>query len=305
MKSNKRIFVHIASYRDPELQNTVDTVIKNADYPENISVGICQQSNPNSFLTFSYANVKTINFDYLDSKGACWARYLAAGLYNDEEYFLQIDSHVIMTEHWDTLLIEQMDMAAKLTANRCIFAMYPTAYEIENGVRVLGHPSLGTTEIDQPIIDIPVGKAGVDSGSAVPAQCTFLNAGFMFGHGSFYKDCEYDPEIYFIGEEILNTLKAYTNGYDLFNPTVHFCWHLYKHHDDPNSAKWNVHWNTDDEQQRSVKYTFYATRGAEKTRKILRDEIPGYLGTARSLQDFEKYIGFSLNPAALNKYATR
>ncbi len=294
MESNKKIFVHIASYRDPELQSTVDTLIKNADNPQNISVGICQQADPNRFITFPYNNVKCLNFDYLDSKGACWARYTAGTLYNNEEYFLQIDSHILMVEHWDTLLVEQVELASKLTTYKCIFAMYPTAYEIENGERVRGHPGLGTTLIHEPIIDIPVGIAGPFTNSTVPTFCTFLNAGFMFGHGSFYLDCPYDPEIYFIGEEILNTLRAYTNGYDLFNPTVHFCWHLYKHHNDPNAKDWNVHWNEEDEKKRAIKYAFYADRGAEKTRKIIRDEIPGYLGTKRSLQDFEKYIGFSL-----------
>lgn len=294
MENNKRIFVHIASYRDPELQNTVDTLIKNADNPQNISVGICQQADPNNFIKFTYDNVKCLNFDYLDSKGACWARYLAGTLYDNEEYFLQIDSHIIMVEHWDTLLIQQVEAASKLTSYKCIFAMYPTAYEIENGVRVPGHPGLGTTKIHEPIIDIPVGIAGPATDSTVPTFATFLNAGFMFGHGSFYIDCPYDPEIYFIGEEILNTLRAYTHGYDLFNPTVHFCWHLYKHHNDPNAKNWNVHWNEEDEQRRAIKYAFYADRGADKTRKIIRDEIPGYLGTTRSLQDFEKYIGFSL-----------
>jgi hypothetical protein len=294
MESNKRIFVHIASYRDPELQNTIDTLMKTADNPQNISVGICQQTTPDHFIKFPYENIKYLNLDHLDSKGACWARYLAGTLYNNEEYFLQIDSHIIMVEHWDTLLIEQVEMATKLTTNKCIFAMYPAAYEIENGIRVPGYPGLGTTKIHEPIIDIPVGIAGPATNSSIPTPCTFLNAGFMFGHGSFYIDCPYDPEIYFIGEEILNTLRAYTHGYDLFNPTVFFCWHLYKHHHDPNAKDWNVHWNEEDEQRRAVKYGFYADRGAEKTRKVIRDEIPGYFGTKRSLQDFEKYIGFSL-----------
>jgi len=294
MKSNKKIFVHIASYRDPELQITVDTLIQNADNPQNISVGICQQDDPYKFIKFPYSNVKCINFDHLDSKGACWARYVTGTLYDNEEYFLQIDSHILMVEHWDTLLIEQVKMAEQLTTNKCIFAMYPTAYDFENGERIKKPPTIGTTKIKEPIVGIPVGTGGPHNKSGTPIPCNFLNAGFMFGHGSFYIDCPYDPEIYFIGEEILNTLRAYTNGYDLFNPSVHFCWHLYKHHNDPNSKDWNVHWNAEDEKKREIKFAFYSNRGREKTKKIIRDEIPGYLGSKRSLQDFEKYIGFSL-----------
>jgi len=296
MESNKRIFVHIASYRDPELQNTVDTLMQHADNPQNLSVGICQQDHPSKFINFDYGNVKCINFDYLDSKGCCWARYTAGNLYDNEEYFLQIDSHILMIEHWDTLLIEQVKMAEKLTSNKCIFAMYPTAYEIVNGERIRKSPSKGQTKIREPIVDIPVGAEIPAIKSDVPTPCTFLNAGFMFGHGSFYIDCPYDPEIYFTGEEILNTIRAYTNGYDLFNPSIHFCWHLYKYPNDPNAKDWNVHWNAEDEKKREIKFAFYSNRGREKVKKIIRNEIPGYLGSKRSLEDFEKHIGFSLIP---------
>ena len=45
MKVTKKdtIFVQIASYRDPELNNTLDYLFKNAKYPDNLRVCIAWQ----------------------------------------------------------------------------------------------------------------------------------------------------------------------------------------------------------------------------------------------------------------------
>ena len=37
------IFVQIASYRDPDLKNTIQSMVDNAKYPNNLVVGICRQ----------------------------------------------------------------------------------------------------------------------------------------------------------------------------------------------------------------------------------------------------------------------
>ena len=42
----KTIFVQIASYRDPELEKTVEDMIKNAKRPKNLRIGICRQYHP-------------------------------------------------------------------------------------------------------------------------------------------------------------------------------------------------------------------------------------------------------------------
>src|SRR5690348_6814047 len=39
------IFISIASYRDSECSDTIDSIFNNAKYPENIYLGICEQNN--------------------------------------------------------------------------------------------------------------------------------------------------------------------------------------------------------------------------------------------------------------------
>ena len=58
-------------------------------------------------------------------------------------------------------------------------------------------------------------------------RARFLAAGFLFTIGSFVEEVPYDPELYFFGEEIAMTLRAYTHGYDLFHPHQVLVWHDY------------------------------------------------------------------------------
>ena len=69
------IFIQIASFRDPQLLPTIQDIIKNAKYPENLRFGICNQYNEeDSFNINSYKNdsrFKIIDVIDSESKGAC------------------------------------------------------------------------------------------------------------------------------------------------------------------------------------------------------------------------------------------
>ena len=41
-----KIFVQIASYRDPQLIPTLDSMLENAKRPKNLRIGICRQYHP-------------------------------------------------------------------------------------------------------------------------------------------------------------------------------------------------------------------------------------------------------------------
>ena len=61
MKKDK-IFIQIASYRDPQLRPTIEDMIKNAKKPENLVIGVARQfKEDDRFDDLS---------DYLDDVGA-------------------------------------------------------------------------------------------------------------------------------------------------------------------------------------------------------------------------------------------
>lgn len=286
--NNKTIFVSIASYKDSELRFTVDTLLEQARYPENVRVVICQQEEHDKFIEFSQPNVTCLNFNYIDSKGVCWARKQIQLLYNNEDYFLQLDSHIAMTKNWDELLIDQIN---QVNTDKAVFSVYPSGYRIdENNKRFYNSPGHGRTILRTDNVFKFHNAISGDSNFDKPILNPYLNAGLMFGHGSFMKDCLYDDDIYIEGEELLNTVKAFTHGYDLFNPSVHLGWHLYKSWEGEDRSKWSLHYKEEDDRQRPVRHWERNKKSYDKLVKIFNNELPEELGTRRSIKDFEEYI---------------
>ena len=105
-----KIFIQIASYRDPELIPTLNSCIENSKYPENLVFSIARQFHPDDkFDDLSEFDnderFKVINIPHEESKGVCWARNLTQQQYDGEEYTLQIDSHMRFEKDWDETLI--------------------------------------------------------------------------------------------------------------------------------------------------------------------------------------------------------
>ena len=80
-----KIFVQIASYRDPQLVHTIKNMIENAKNPNNLRFGIARQfHSDDKFDDLSEYNeddrFKIINIPYQESKGVCWARNLTQQL---------------------------------------------------------------------------------------------------------------------------------------------------------------------------------------------------------------------------------
>ena len=104
---NGKIFIQIASYRDPLLISTVKDCVEKAKYPENLVFCIAWQHAEDEKIDeiINLPNVKIIDIPYKQSKGACWARSEIQKFYNDEEYTLQLDSHHKFTQSWDETVI--------------------------------------------------------------------------------------------------------------------------------------------------------------------------------------------------------
>jgi hypothetical protein len=124
-----------------------------------------------------------------------------------------------------------------------------------------------------------------------PIPTRFISGHFIFTIGKFVEEVPYDPNLYFHGEESSLAGRAYTNGYDLFAPHRPVIWHEYTR-----SGK-TKHWDDSKDWADKDKNSY------ARFRKIFdMDEVPCSpcqrralgpygLGTVRSLQDFEKYVG--------------
>jgi len=304
MLKKSKIFIQIASYRDPQLLPTIRDCIANADSPENLVFAICwQRDDTDSLEEFSEdKRFKIIDVPYKESKGACWARNKIQQLYKNEEYTLQLDSHHRFVKGWDTLSIDMIKNLQAKGHKKPLLTSYIPSFDPDND------PAARVQEPWKMDFDrfIPEGAvfflpSTIDEWREIdsPVPARFYSAHFCFTLGSFAKEVQHDPEYYFHGEEISIAARAYTHGYDLFYPHRVIAWHEYtrkgrtKHWDD--NKKWgeyNTHchkrnrilFGMDGEDPTSVKFGKYG------------------FGTERSLKDYEKYSGLLFERRAIQQH---
>lgn len=232
------IFVSIASYRDNECHMTLNDLFTKARYPNRIVVGLCQQNDPKQDLDclheFKKKNpkrahqIRIIRLAYSEAKGPTWARYLASTLWQGEEYFLQLDSHMRFLPNWDEKLI---DMVKKAPIKRAIITHYPPKYDpetqiidenYETTVPIFGHPYFNEHGVFR--------VRSTPSPKSTKLQPTFYSAaGMMFGSSQILSEVPFDPHLPFLfnGEEILFTIRAYAEGWRFYIPTENVCFHYY------------------------------------------------------------------------------
>jgi len=130
-----RIYVQIASYRDPECQWTIKDLFERATHPERVFVGVLWQTiEAEDAHCFEVpprpAQVRARHVDARESLGACWARSEVSQLWDGEEWVLQLDSHMRFEPGWDEILLE---MAASVPSTKPLISTYPSGYGLPTG----------------------------------------------------------------------------------------------------------------------------------------------------------------------------
>jgi hypothetical protein len=300
-----KIFISIASYQDPLLETTILSAHDNASRPENLHFAICDQSRES--VDTNQLNLQSkISYDIVDplfSEGPCWARHRIQKFFENEDYYLQIDSHMQFDKHWDEYLISYFEKIKTETKNFCInpiITCYPRAFDVVN----LDTHKFSLSDGDKGTHTIAYREDSLfikDSfsrqiGAIATSEIThgyLMAAGCIFTAGSFVKDVPYDPEFYFYGEELSLMLRAFTRGYGIFHiPSVPI-FHLYT---ELTKIKRALHWDPEEDTDRSIKWHEREERSIRKLTAIINKEIDGIygLGTERDLLDYEALSGVDL-----------
>jgi len=134
-ENESSIFVSIASYRDSECQKTVRDLIAKARHPERLILGICEQNYSSDepcvdtgTMSKLQNQIRVHRIAAVDAKGPAYARAIIENeLYspNETELFLQIDSHMRFTKHWDLQCIKELQFCPH---DKCLLTMYPEEY---------------------------------------------------------------------------------------------------------------------------------------------------------------------------------
>ena len=104
-----RIFVSIASYCDPVLPFTLQRAAATAADDARLHFGVVDQSPAGAprVAAPGRARLSLVQLDARDARGPCWARAIAMSLYDGEDWFLQLDSHMDFDPGWDDALFAQ------------------------------------------------------------------------------------------------------------------------------------------------------------------------------------------------------
>lgn len=288
-----RIFVSIAAYRDPQLVPTIEHALATAACPERLRFGICRQRDESDPpLPWKHdARFRLIEVDWRESRGACWARAEIMSRYDGETYYLQLDSHHRFAHGWDESLIRQLDLAR---GSRPLLTTYAPAFNPDDTRPLEGRPEDWPTQMnvdrftDEGIVLFrPVELQGWRERRA-PARARFVSAHFLFTTGDFVDAVPYDPDLYFIGEEITLAVRAYSHGFDLFHPNRVLVWHEYSREGR------QKHW-TDHTRENGIEVAWHSRDRAslERARRFLSDPWVGRfgLGTARTMAEYQAYAG--------------
>ena len=135
---NNSIFIQLASYRDPELVPTIDSLLENAKFPDNLHICIAFQYSDEDTFTKDINKYRNdtrftiIDIPYNESKGACWARNLIQQKYNNEKYTLQLDSHHRFTQNWDVTCIDMLEELINVGYDKPLLTSYIPSYDPKN-----------------------------------------------------------------------------------------------------------------------------------------------------------------------------
>ncbi|KAB8313460.1 glycosyltransferase [Erwinia endophytica] len=325
------IFVSIASYRDAELIPTLNDIIKHSSGLYSLNIAVCwqddgdialflkegmllneqQQQGDHDLYIFNYhgAHIQILNVHYFLSQGVCWARSLCEKLYNEEDYFLQIDSHCRFIKNWDKEMVSMLTQLKK-QSSKPVLSSYPPGYEP-------GDDSTKKNVVNRLVFrrfsrDNILQLTSIYFKDSAPLRGSYLAGGFIFAEGSFVTDVPNDPQIFFEGEEIAMAVRSFTHGYDIWYPHKVLLWHFYgrKNH----TKVWSDH-NSEAKKSGSIDKAWWERdrNSKQQVRRLLgyeedsRDIDPRYaLGDKRSLEEFESMIGIDFKrccvlPEVVNK----
>lgn len=300
-----KIFIQVASYRDPQLIPTINSALENSSNPDNLVFGIARQfSEDDGFDNLDeFRNddrFRILDIPYTESKGACWARNQIQQLYKDEEFTLQIDSHMRFEKNWDKEFIQMINDLQNKSYKKPLLTGYVSSFDPEND------PQGRTMEPWRMAFDRFIPEGAVFflpetipnwKNLTEPVTARFYSAHFCFTLGQFAKEVQHDPEFYFHGEEISIAARAYTHGYDLFHPHKILIWHEY-------TRKGRVkQWDDDRD------WVNKNNKAHKKNRSLFgmdnEEELDfgqyGF-GKERTLRDYEKYSGLLFSKRAVQKY---
>lgn len=230
-----KIFVSICSYRDPLLIYTIKSLIQSKSEITEATYGIFEQTEKEKSLEVLHPEIVSrpdVRYKRIDpqySEGVGWARNVNALQMSDEDFYYQIDSHMIFDRGWDRQLINDYKEGCIFgKTNRVIISANCKNFHMIDGEPHLEHNrnvscSAKFYQFDKNFWLYAHGDHENPTVNVQPAIHIF--AGNFFTHSDWVRNVGIDSKIFFHGEEQMMTLSSFAVGYKMFHGKQISCYH--------------------------------------------------------------------------------
>jgi len=246
--TDKTIFVSVASYCDSRVVDTLTSIYNESSNPNRIFIGLHLQDTQevyNELLKHNFPNLK-IKFTLKENtKGVVWARNkIKEELYDNEDYFLQIDSHSRVKKNWDNILINQYE---NIDEDKVIISTYPNHFDMPDlEKKYLKVPYNTPLRIRKFISEDPIDNRCVAEN--LPSledykvvENRWVAAGFLFTKREWLGELKVPDEIRFNGEEDHLTFLSYLKGWNIRIPSEATVWHNYEFRNSDTNEPYREH----------------------------------------------------------------
>lgn len=230
-----KIFVSICSYRDPLLVYTLKSLIQSKTEITEATYSVFEQNEKENSLEVLHPELisrpdviyKRIDPQY--SEGVGWARNINALNMKDEDFYYQIDSHMVFDYGWDRKLIDDYKEAARFEkTNRIIISDNCKNFEVVDDRIKLQHNKNVSCEakfyeFNKDFWLYAHGEHNNPLERVKPSIHVF--AGNFFTHADWIVNVGIDPNIFFHGEEQMIVLSSFAMGYKMFHGKQISCYH--------------------------------------------------------------------------------
>lgn len=290
------IFIQISAYRDRELAKTIQDARAKSSGQYELVFGVHELIAEGDTVS-DLGDAKVLTSIAPENLGVNAGRYLANSLYDGEDYYFQIDSHMRFVESWDAKAIAGIKKYQAQGITKPLMTMYPGNFWYENGIE-----RFDSIENFTPTLISFHEKPEQFAESLIPSQmakptslaCAYtysVSAANIFTLGEF-ANLPRDTRIMFWGEEILTAATAFCHGFDLVVPTEPLVWHLY-HSGQGYEATGRHHAWQD--------YSSEWQRLVEASKGSLEESLFG-LNSVRTLQEFGDFAGLDFTNRQLENH---
>lgn len=317
-----RVFVAIPSLDDAELIPTILDAIKKASGIHHVQIGVSIASSTQKLyrkvkkikklypenITLDYHRVTKDNAASLMGVGR--GRIRANNLYSGEDYYLQIDSHSMFLQDWDSQLIELLEQAKAETKNELVLlTAYAGKYYLdENRERTsrgfdsvpgnskpngFMYPTFSDADFSTGYVPMwGVHESEVARGSEKLFLPSFkFNANFSFGDRDFALNPGITEQEVFFEEEILQSVELMGRGYSLVYPNVEEA--IVKHYYADFGNDEEVHKKY---KRKTMKIAFKSSN-SEYHRSMSTRNYMSYMTNpenAKKIESYQRYAGIDL-----------